>query len=260
MSEKLNTALRPDLPSLEPRIITLQEHLNSEADQLKRLPYPGLLAQGDYMVAGMAIRPTQEQLHILLVDEGLTEADHEKYSATVDKLVKSGRVNIELNYQSTLEDILKFCLGGIWLITGKHDEQQASIQIGLGEIQARKLVDFDNPPITKCNFFNSSFAYLFYAVCKYFNRQDLLDKYQFFIIHSSATHSCLGLTSMKDGQYRITVIDPYHTTSRNTILNDGIDLDLLFSKLDKTQERQSVIMPSFEEATKIPSGATVWIS
>jgi len=230
--------------------ITLEHHLVDKPDTLIPLEYPGLLAQTEFASGSMSIIPSIEELKFLLEDKGLYQADKDKYFEIIKKIVEGNKLQVDLKDPISLQDLLKFTLGSVWLVTGSHDEISAEDMLfRQGGVHARELVDLENPPITKCSFFNSAFVYLFEAACRYFQREELLQNYQFILI-KRPTHVYLGLVSMKNGMYRISAIDPYHTNNRDGINKQGIDVESMYKILDRTNERRGEILASFKNALK----------
>lgn len=242
---------RPPEPSRysSPGIVNLEDHLSKPVDVLHPLPYPGLLCQSEAFAVEFPFMPTQKDIDDLLINKGLTQQDKQKYSDIVSRLHQEKKIDININTESSLRDILKFCTASMWMITGDHDEKKAEEILGgsSSHITASQLVDLDNPPTTKCSFFNSAFGYLFEASCKYFRREDLLEQYQLIAVHTR-THQYLGLVSMKDNRYRISAIDPYHTSWKENISTNGINSEELYTKLDQTEKRGSELDKAFWNA------------
>lgn len=246
----------PETPNQEvysdPEVITLSEQLNTpieELDNITPLPYPGFIAQDEYRAVELPILASEEEINKMLIDKGLTEEDRRKYISIVEKIDKDKKLGEKMIVEMrtpNLENILKFCTAAMWLITGRHDEEgaQSLLFASATGIRASILVDLESPPITKCNFFNSAFVYLFEAACQYFKRQDILSKYQLIAV-KRRTHWYPALVSKYKGTYRISAIDPYHTSWREKIDTKGIDPETLFKILDRTTERKDELIPAY---------------
>ena len=240
----------------DPEVVTLSEQLNTPIDDLDDiipLPFPGFIAQSEYRVVELPVLASDEEIKRMLKDKGLTEEDRNKYYRIVQEIHTGDRLGHEMAKEMkkpSLQNILKFCTAAMWLITGKHDEEHANAILtgNSTSIKASTLVDLENPPITKCTFFNSAFAYLFEAACMYFGRQDILSKYQLIAV-KRRTHLYPALVSMDDKKkYRISAIDPYHTSWHEKIDSNKIDPEALFTVLDKTAERGDELIQAYWKA------------
>jgi len=243
----------PDLNEIysDPKVVTLVQQLQiatENLDNLVPLPYPGFIAQEEYRNVELPILATDEEVKEMLEHKGLTNEDHQKYFDIVKRIHEENRLDLEMK-DASLENILKFCTAAMWLITGNHNEDRANaILMGNStSIKASTLADLDIPPITKCTFFNSAFVYLFEAACTYFRREDILTKYQLIVVRTT-THWYLALVSMYKGKYQISAIDPYHTSWKEKIDEDGINPNTLFEKLDRTNERAAELVPAYWNA------------
>ncbi len=174
-----------------------------------------------------------------------TPEDERKYIDTIQRYLKSNPDSINLiEGKSSLRDILSFCLELSWNVTGNHDESM-SISGSPSD-----FMDIENPPVVKCNIFNSVYAYFFKIACKFFKREDLLEKYKIILIkadyatdlvegsnlrYGEVPHAYLGLISFDGKEYHLTGLDPYHTA--NPSYGKTVAQELLWSKLDFTSKR-----------------------
>lgn len=233
----------------QPEIVPLYEQVVQLADTDFHLPYEGIICQSEYRAIDMSFTPSAEEFRILLEERGLTPDDKSKYIGIVKRLIEEKRIALEIGPESSLQDILSFCTAAMWIITGAHNEQVTNDQLmRTHHITASELVDIDNPPVTKCSFFNSAFAYLFEAACTYSKKKDLLKKYQLIAVKNIPTHLYLALVSQKDKHVRISAIDPYHTGLRDDIVGTTMSSRELFAKLDQTQQRGHALNEAYWNA------------
>ena len=58
-------------------------------------------------------------------NKGLYQADKDKYFEIIKKIVEGNKLQVDLKDPISLQDLLKFTLGSVWLVTGSHDEISA---------------------------------------------------------------------------------------------------------------------------------------
>ncbi len=142
----------------------------------------------------------------------------EKFGTELQKILKI--YPIEIPPHPSFQEIVQLCLWGMWRLTGKH-------RTDFMPSDATSMIDFDNPPETKCNLFNNSFIFLFQVACKLFDRMDLTKKFRMLMISASFSedlarktgtyedqnHAYIGVVWNSPEGLKTFALDPYHTRS-----------------------------------------------
>ncbi len=232
----------PETGFTPPSVVSLNEQMKDRSGTFVPLAYQGLLCQDEERAIDLPIFPTNEDYDKLLFEKGLTPEDKQKYFDIVRQLHEEARIPMTIEKKCSLQEILTFCALAMWRITGTHNEALAEKVLHTStHVRASSLVDINDPPITKCSFFNSAFSYLFEAACTYFERTEFLKNYQLIAVKDIPTHLYLALVSSCDGQYQISALDPYHTTTKS-------NPDAIFEELDQTKSRGEALTPAFWKA------------
>lgn len=169
-------------------------------------------------------------------------SNYEWYEYNINRLLEIYPLKDSLINNPNYESILKFCIWGMWRLTGKHQSPKPAIN------NANELINIDNPVITKCIEFNNAFVLLFKSVCKRFNKLELLKKYKMFMVthkysldlqvednEPEINHAYIGVLTRDITGYKVVVIDPYHTSLHASAHRHSPEV--LFSRLDFTSTR-----------------------
>lgn len=145
----------------------------------------------------------------------MTDEDERKISSDLKKILEI--YPVELSDSPTFQEILQLSIWAMWRLTGYHESDDRPSPPN----RASELVDFENPPRTKCNHFNNAFILLFTAACKSLGRPELLDKFKMLMIraaftqdngkYDAQTHSYIALLWDTADGVKAVAIDPYHT-------------------------------------------------